>query len=517
MHAPIPPTRPARSRPSRRGLALALAVAGALAPGLAAPPTVRGDDPSLAAVRRRLEEADPAARAAAVRRLSGALDAASVQTVVGVLSDPHPYVRRAAAGVLGIVLDGGVRARLLKEGPAWKDVAARGALVEAFDGWGDRDGRTGLLRLCADRSPEVRAAAVGALGADADEAAGRALVLAASDPDGGVRAAALDAIAVRAKSAGATRVEARWEAAARDRDPRVRLSALEGSVAAGGEAAVFAVAHGLDDAVWSVRLVAAELAGVVRDRRVLAPLVDALRDPRERVAAAAGASLVRLTGIPFDPDPERWGAWLAAEGRTFDPSGVASRRGPPPEAGSRTAATVKFLDLPLASSHVTFVLDASGSMAERDAAGVSRWDRVREEVDRVLERLGTSAEGNVVLFADEARALFDAAVRFTPAARAKVREALASRPPAGRTALYDGIARALEDPEVDTVVVLSDGAPSAGRWFTRTDLERGVARANRWRHARIDVIAIGADDVAKRWRTLLHDLASTTGGRLLAR
>src|SRR5204862_6589035 len=99
-----------------------------------------------------------------------------------------------------------------------------------------------------------------------------------------------------------------------------------------------------------------------------------------------------------------------------------------------------------------FVLDASGSMAEKDAAGVSRWDRVRDEVDRVLERLGSSAEGNVVLFSDEATALFPSAVRFSPAARTKVRETLAARPPAGKTALYDGIAKALEDPAIDDLI-----------------------------------------------------------------
>ena len=55
------------------------------------------------------------------------------------------------------------------------------------------------------------------------------------------------------------------------------------------------------------------------------------------------------------------------------------------------------------------------------------------------------------------------------------------------------------------------------RWFTKTDLREGLGRANRWRRARIDVIAVGADDVAKRWRTLLRDVAESTGGRFVAR
>jgi hypothetical protein len=98
-----------------------------------------------------------------------------------------------------------------------------------------------------------------------------------------------------------------------------------------------------------------------------------------------------------------------------------------------------------------------------------------------------------------------------------VHAALEKRRPSGKTALYDGIALGLSDPAIDTLVVLSDGAPSAGQFFTKTDLRAEVARANRWRRARIDVVAIGADEVAKRWRTLLKELAADNYGRLLER
>jgi Mg-chelatase subunit ChlD len=99
--------------------------------------------------------------------------------------------------------------------------------------------------------------------------------------------------------------------------------------------------------------------------------------------------------------------------------------------------------------------------------------------------------------------------------RDRVAKTLAGRPPAGKTALFDGIAKALEDPVVDAIVVLSDGAPSAGSWFTKTDVREELAKANRWRRARIDVISVGTDEVAKRWRSLLRDLAEDHGGRCL--
>ena len=80
-----------------------------------------------------------------------------------------------------------------------------------------------------------------------------------------------------------------------------------------------------------------------------------------------------------------------------------------------------------------------------------------------------------------------------------------------------GIAKALEDPVVDAVVVLSDGAPSAGRWFTKTDVRAELAKANRWRRARIDVISIGADDGLKKGHTLEVYRNNSYLGRVVVR
>jgi HEAT repeat protein len=591
--------------PARRGASFALAGRGGaallaveavavlvtLAATWGAPASRADDDPVTAAAKRVLDGGDPAARAAAVRRLAPLRDAAAVSQVIAALSDPHPYVRRAAGGVLGIAIAPEVRSRVLRDAPTWKDVLARREAASVFGLWLDGDGRAGLLRLAADKDAGVRAAAVRRLGDDADAAALSAVASALADPDGLVRATAYDAMAHRltepargrGTSSSSPAIPVDWIKGVADRDARVRLSALEGSAAVASkgsptraaearETAMVAVLHGLDDAVWSVRLAAAGLAGTLRDRRMLAPLVTRLHDERRRVVDEAGRSLTRLTGIPFDADPAPWEAWLRGDGASFDPGAVEPKvafqpkgKAEPPTASGTTVAPARLLDLPITSSHVAFVLDASGSMKEpmsaperppgkpRDpkprsppsggasgggsgggngsdagrpsasagtsppAGGLTRWDRLRIELDAALGDLGEKAEVNVVLFSDEAKALFPASVRVSPASRSRVHDALAGHAPAGRTALYDGIALALSDPEVDTVVVLSDGAPSAGQWFTKSDLRREVARANRWRKARIDVVAIGADEVAKRWRSLLEEIAEESGGTMLER
>src|SRR5688572_29734477 len=107
---------PAESRVPRLLLVLPVLVLAAL--GLAS--TATGGDTSKAA-RRLLDDDDPAARAAAVRRLgsllggqlggpsSGPPDSSARALVVAALSDSHPYVRGAAAGVLGSILDSRAR------------------------------------------------------------------------------------------------------------------------------------------------------------------------------------------------------------------------------------------------------------------------------------------------------------------------------------------------------------------------------------------------------------------------
>jgi hypothetical protein len=44
-----------------------------------------------------------------------------------------------------------------------------------------------------------------------------------------------------------------------------------------------------------------------------------------------------------------------------------------------------------------------------------------------------------------------------------------------------------------------------------------IRRANRWRRACIDVIAVGSDGVGRRWRDALQRIADESGGTCLKR
>ena len=572
MSDPAPASRrlPARLPGPAALLVPALALGLALPLGGSPRPAGAADPPDLGAVRRLLDDPDPSNRAAALRRLAGAAEPAALDLLVGGLADPHPYVRRAAAGLLGAT-DEPVRSRLERDLRRHRSATARAEACRSFALWADGRGWRALTDAARDRDAPVRAEAVrwlavlvapepgspptprsprsAATGAPS-RAAGppsgpeveAALRERLADPDGEVRALALDALS------SLPDVGLPPPALLHDQDPRVRLSALEAVVAAAvrlrdDDVAVATAVSVLADPVWSVRLRAAEIAADLPDPRLLPVLVRALGDERRVVIEASHRTLVRLTGIPFDPLPEPWERWLQGDGASFDPRAAGgadpSRRGllpgspperspgpfrgsspspfpGPPKAGppgnrGDTVAVPRFLGLPVVSRDVAFALDSSGSMGERLPDGRRRWDRACAELEAVLDRLGSARVG-VPVRPRPGRTGLSRAAGDDPRPPGRLGRWLSAVEPAGRTALYDAIAAALEPPDVDTVVVLSDGAPSAGSFFTKTDLLEEVRRRNRWRRARIDVVSVGGDAVAERWRDVLRRLAEQSGG-----
>ncbi len=504
----------------RRALVLLLLSLAALSPPAAA------KDVRPADVQRLLADPSPSVRASAVRKLAGSEKGNALAVVVRALADRHPYVRSAAAGVLGQVLGPKARRGLRRRLARLRTPEARAAACEAYRVWADADGAAGLQAALEDDAPEVRIAALRVMH-DVLPAPGVArLAKSLADRDARVRAAAIDAwVAWRtADAALEERVPAAtWKRLAVDPDSCVRIAALEGSVALGADTAKVAVARGLTDAVWSVRMRAAELSVRNADRHVVEQLVATLDDARRRVRDAAHRALVELTGIPFEPVAARWRTWLDGDGKTFDPAAPDPEHDVPRRPRRRkdqTVEAVRFLGVPLVSRHIVFVLDASGSMRDPAPGGPTRWDAARAELDKALSALSAGKDRvrvGVVRFADGVHRPFDGLRLLTPALRRTIDTYLAKTRPAGRTALYDGVAAALTDPAVGQVVVLSDGAPSAGQYFTKTALLAAVRRANRFRRARIDVVSVGGERVAKRWRDVLKRMTEAAGGRLIVR
>jgi HEAT repeat protein len=82
----------------------------------------------------------------------------------------------------------------------------------------------------------------------------------------------------------------------------------------------------------NVRIAATEMLGHFRDRAVLAPLIRLVRNTDFAIAERAELSLIALTGVTHDYDPDAWETWVANTKDPFEKAGqtpVTTRPTPP--------------------------------------------------------------------------------------------------------------------------------------------------------------------------------------------
>ena len=135
---------------------------------------------------------------------------------------------------------------------------------------------------------------------------------------------------------------------------------------------------------------------------------------------------------------------------------------------------------------MTFVLDGSHSMndAIRFGAETTKQETLLAAFERALNRLPEGSYANVIAFGTEPLAYKPSLFRATPAARRSAVRFLARRVPDGRTNIYDSLVLALTDDDVDTIVLVTDGAPSEGARTTRTGILDGLRVCTPSRSAR---------------------------------
>jgi len=437
---------------------------------------------ALALFRQWCRSPSPELRIQAARTLRGHRGRECRVALLSLLADPHPAVRRAARGEL-------VR-RAPDEGPALvREIAGLPKVRARVEGV-----RVVLARkedpsaLVEDKAPEVRARAL---------ASGRVALpqvrAALKDRDARVRALALECV----------------------HDPEIARGHLRDSA----EEVRIACARVVDDAAslarllgdrsWRVQLAAVRAAERLRHAGTIAPLIRVLEGEPGRVRARAAATLADLTGADFGEDARAWSRWwaLAREGFEVAPKRVRKRY--------RTSSAVTFRRIPVVSTRLCFVIDASRSM-EKPApggGGRSRWELVKRDLASVLERLPRGARFNVILFRTDVEPWRKRLGPATRGARARCERWIDAAEPSGWTNLYDAVALALEDDAVDTLYMLTDGVPSRGAETKRAAILDEIAFLNRYRLVQINCVqAGGAKGLSKRWEGFLDELAKAHDG-----
>lgn len=250
------------------------------------------------------------------------------------------------------------------------------------------------------------------------------------------------------------------------------LGILSGRVGKATTAACFsALDRAFSDADVSVALAAA--LGLGQSRRSAIPLLlahlEPRREPRPRVRGAARESLLRLTGQSFATVAE-WHKWLSGPPTAFKPGGVMALAADP----------TAFFAIPAQSDGVAYLLDHSGSMADK-------WDLATFELGRSLEAITPRrVPMTIFLFADTTQPFSNDLVpaEFRTVRRALEWMKLQGKPRVGRTTnLAPGLMRALKLRAIDTIYLVTDGV---GR-ENPEELRAAVARLNRGRREMVRI------------------------------
>ncbi len=257
-----------------------------------------------------------------------------------------------------------------------------------------------------------------------------------------------------------------------------------------------------------VRTVAIQNLERIRSRASVTALIDQLgREPRSRLKCALLCFLRESSGLDHGSDLAAWRAWADTLQGPWSTGGASA------SAPTRGDTHVKLAGFELVSDRVTFLIDLSGSMWDTDAGGRTRKELVDAQLRTCLESLPGEALFNVIPYTRTANPFEKRLVRATRENVARAAAWFEKRNERGPGNVFDAALLALEDPDVDTLVVLTDGVPTGGRRWNMDLMVELLVERNRFRQVAFDSLLVEAP---KSHRRAWADLAERTGGRSLA-
>jgi len=263
------------------------------------------------------------------------------------------------------------------------------------------------------------------------------------------------------------------------------------------------------DAEPRVRALAIDALAARPSRAALLTLVERLeQEPRLGLRQRLVASLQAATGLKHRLDARPWRHVVERLPADWRPSPGAPGQDEQHSSGSLAKGPLR---IPVDSDRIAFLFDFSGSMWAPLPDGRTPKELVAVRLREALATLTGEARFNLVPYAYDPLPWRDALVDAEPA---QVREALDffERCNAhGKGNVYDAARLALADPQVDRIVVLTDGVPTGGVF---SDLELVVELLGEHallRGVAFDAVLVDAPGTrARLWRAL----AQRTGGRV---
>ncbi|MCH2106658.1 MAG: hypothetical protein MK291_08465 [Planctomycetes bacterium] len=463
-----------------------------------------GDDGGLADLVKEFNSRHAASRRVAIRALAGLGTERAWELVIEGLADSEGEVADEAQWQLAHapVLDTLLGRRGLRSPDPWVRLRAAelfGRSNRAVDGWS-------LARQLSRREPELsaslswsleRLARAGALVGDRERCV-RELARAVR---WGGQAGASALVCLQALDGEGLTLE--LDRAAEGRDALLRAAAGEVSVRRGDEGDWERVQRLAQDEDAGVRRALMEALDIAPGRRAAALCIERLGlEESPLVRARILHHLRSWSGLFHRYDARPWRVWLQDLSEEWAPSGPTSPVSVP-------GATRTFAGVPVHSERVCVLVDLSGSIHTKMGEESTRRGFVAIELERLLMALPGSAMFNVICFADEPHPWSDGLVKNRRGRAVEALRWFERLNVRGKGDLFAAAELALEDAEVDTLLIFTDGVPTGGRRWKLELMASLLEQECRFRGVSVDSVLVGASArTARCWQKI----AERTGG-----
>ncbi|MCA9000918.1 MAG: HEAT repeat domain-containing protein, partial [Planctomycetes bacterium] len=276
----------------------------------------------------------------------------------------------------------------------------------------------------------------------------------------------------------------------------------------------------LNDESWSMRQAALNALEKMEDTSVLQPIIKRMAEEEGRLAYEFGETLFRLTGKNFGTNSKTWQLWYDQEGKDAEilsPGELKeAQRQRALKAQKERSRPARFFGMEIRSARVIFIVDVSGSMNEElrghyvGERGQVRMERAKEELIAAIDGLQKGTRFDMIAFSGGVDNWAEKPLAESQEPdHEKAKEWVSSLGAGGGTNLYGSLEKAFEDPDVDTIMVLSDGEPSVGDIIDPGAIREAVQALNTNRNVRIHTIALGGTLQILEW------LAEDSGGNFV--
>ena len=298
-------------------------------------------------------------------------------------------------------------------------------------------------------------------------------------------------------------------------EPEMRNTALV-MMSEYGKAQLPTIVAALDHELWSTRLVALKCIEKMGIGSAVGEVIARMEAQTGRMKVEFGASLFRMTGELYGSRFQPWRAWWEDKGgddyKMITEAKLKLRIEEREIRKLKELTSARFFGIQIDSERVVFIIDVSGSMSELTrgeyigAKGEPRINLATRELSKCLDQLSQESFFNIVPFSSDVAPYSKDIVQWTPEALVDAKGFVSKLGAGGGTNLFGSLEFVFQDPQVDTIFILSDGEPSAGRIQDPAGIRTEVAKWNKNREVKIHSIAVGGSLQVLQW------LAEDSGG-----